>query len=57
MSEIGAIEADAPLEAIPLAEVLAAFSHALDIIEGQPEGHCVRASWISAARSGWVRPT
>jgi putative nucleotidyltransferase with HDIG domain len=47
MSEIGLFEADAAVEAIPLAEVLAAFSHALDITEGQPEGHCVRASWIA----------
>jgi hypothetical protein len=35
-------------QAMPLAEVLAAFSYALDITEGQPEGHCVRASWIAA---------
>jgi putative nucleotidyltransferase with HDIG domain len=29
-----------------LAEVLSALSHALDITEGQPEGHCVRCCWI-----------
>ena len=28
------------------AELLAAFSYALDITEGQPEGHCIRACWI-----------
>ncbi|MCW3798471.1 HD domain-containing protein [Sphingomonas sp. BN140010] len=28
------------------AEVLAAFSYALDLTEGQPAGHCVRACWI-----------
>lgn len=27
-------------------ELLAAFSYALDITEGQPEGHCIRACWI-----------
>lgn len=41
------ITADArPL--LPLAEVLGAFSYALDITEGQPEGHCVRACWIGS---------
>ncbi|KQT66163.1 metal-dependent phosphohydrolase [Aureimonas sp. Leaf460] len=29
-----------------LAELLGALSHALDITEGQPIGHCVRATWI-----------
>lgn len=28
------------------AELVAAFSYALDITEGQPPGHCVRACWI-----------
>lgn len=28
------------------AEILAAFSHALDITEGQPEGHSIRSCWI-----------
>ena len=31
---------------LPLAELLGAFSYALDITEGQPPGHCVRACWI-----------
>ncbi|TDQ63691.1 HD-GYP domain-containing protein (c-di-GMP phosphodiesterase class II) [Maritalea mobilis] len=31
---------------IRLAELLAALSHALDMTEGQPVGHCVRACWI-----------
>ena len=35
----------APLQ-IPLAELLASFSYALDLTEGQPPGHCVRACWI-----------
>jgi len=29
-----------------LSELLGALSHALDITEGQPAGHCVRACWI-----------
>ncbi|GGB44134.1 metal-dependent phosphohydrolase [Roseibium aquae] len=29
-----------------LAELLGALSHALDITEGQPKGHCVRVCWI-----------
>lgn len=31
---------------IRLAELLGALSHALDITEGQPAGHCIRACWI-----------
>jgi HD-GYP domain-containing protein (c-di-GMP phosphodiesterase class II) len=31
---------------LKLSELIAALSHALDITEGQPEGHCVRACWI-----------
>lgn len=31
---------------IRLAELLSALSHALDITEGQPAGHCVRCCWI-----------
>lgn len=33
---------------IQLAEVLGAFSYALDLTEGQPEGHCIRACWIGS---------
>lgn len=41
------ITADAAAgQLIPLAELLGAFSYALDITEGQPQGHCVRACWI-----------
>ena len=29
-----------------LAEILGALSHALDLTEGQPKGHCVRCCWI-----------
>ena len=31
---------------IRLSEVLGALSHALDMVEGQPAGHCVRSCWI-----------
>lgn len=31
---------------LTLAELLGALSYALDITEGQPEGHCLRACWI-----------
>jgi HD-GYP domain-containing protein (c-di-GMP phosphodiesterase class II) len=31
---------------IRLAELLSALSHALDLTEGQPAGHCVRCCWI-----------
>lgn len=39
----------APLSVMPalkLSELISALSHALDITEGQPEGHCVRCCWI-----------
>lgn len=29
-----------------LGEVLGALSHALDMTEGQPKGHCIRCAWI-----------
>ena len=29
-----------------LAELMASLSYALDITEGQPEGHCIRSCWI-----------
>ncbi|MBS0346194.1 MAG: HD domain-containing protein [Proteobacteria bacterium] len=35
-----------PLSQLTLAELIGALSHALDITEGQPEGHCVRCCWI-----------
>ena len=33
-------------QSIRLAELLGALSHALDLTEGQPAGHCVRCCWI-----------
>ncbi|MFZ3129334.1 MAG: HD domain-containing phosphohydrolase [Rhodoferax sp.] len=39
--------APSPIAAgLKLAELISALSHALDITEGQPEGHCVRCCWI-----------
>lgn len=36
-----------PIEAgLKLSELMGALSHALDITEGQPEGHCIRCCWI-----------
>ncbi|MDT1893635.1 metal-dependent phosphohydrolase, partial [Acinetobacter baumannii] len=32
--------------AMKLSELIGALSYALDITEGQPEGHCVRCCWI-----------
>ncbi|WP_348845749.1 HD domain-containing phosphohydrolase [Xanthobacter sp. VNH20] len=33
----------------PLSEMLSALSFALDLTEGQPAGHCMRACWIALA--------
>ena len=38
---------DSPaVEGLQLSELIGSLSHALDITEGQPRGHCVRACWI-----------
>src|SRR6056297_264711 len=43
----GFIEAGLPRKStLSLGQLLGALSHALDITEGQPEGHCVRCCWI-----------
>ena len=34
------------MQALKLSELMGALSHALDITEGQPQGHCVRCCWI-----------
>jgi hypothetical protein len=34
------------VQSLKLSELMAALSHALDITEGQPPGHCVRCCWI-----------
>jgi putative nucleotidyltransferase with HDIG domain len=33
-------------QSIRLAEIMAALSHALDMTEGQPAGHCIRCCWM-----------
>lgn len=35
-----------PFSHLKLSELMGSLSHALDITEGQPEGHCVRCCWI-----------
>jgi HD-GYP domain-containing protein (c-di-GMP phosphodiesterase class II) len=35
-----------PASGLLLSELIGALSHALDITEGQPKGHCVRCCWI-----------
>jgi HD-GYP domain-containing protein (c-di-GMP phosphodiesterase class II) len=37
---------DNRLPELRLAELLGALSHALDLTEGQPRGHCIRCCWI-----------
>ena len=34
------------IQHLKLSELMSALSYALDITEGQPEGHCVRCCWI-----------
>jgi len=33
-------------DVVRLSELMSAFSYALDITEGQPEGHCLRSCWV-----------
>lgn len=40
------LESTSPNIGITLSELIGALSHALDITEGQPEGHCIRCCWI-----------
>jgi putative nucleotidyltransferase with HDIG domain len=47
---IRAVPAPPPASAgLELSELLSALSHALDLTEGQPEGHCIRCCWIGTA--------
>ncbi|GJE19190.1 HD-GYP domain-containing protein [Methylobacterium marchantiae] len=39
-------DAAATDQSVRLSELLGALSHALDLTEGQPVGHCVRSCWI-----------
>lgn len=38
--------ANPAVSSLKLSELISALSHALDITEGQPPGHCVRCCWI-----------
>ena len=38
-----------PQASLQLSELIGALSYALDLTEGQPAGHCVRACWIAMA--------
>ncbi|MFC3176922.1 HD-GYP domain-containing protein [Undibacterium amnicola] len=44
MNQDGVINQTVP--GLKLSELISALSHALDITEGQPEGHCIRCCWI-----------
>ncbi|MFE1599381.1 HD-GYP domain-containing protein [Methylobacterium sp. ID0610] len=46
MSSSIVADTDVPRPGLLLSELLGALSHALDLTEGQPVGHCVRATWI-----------
>jgi HD-GYP domain-containing protein (c-di-GMP phosphodiesterase class II) len=47
MSKLSSPTALSPvMSGLKLSELISALSHALDITEGQPEGHCVRCCWI-----------
>ena len=35
-----------PATALKLSELIGSLSHALDLTEGQPRGHCIRVCWI-----------
>ena len=39
---------------VRLSEVLGALSHALDLTEGQPPGHCMRSTWIGMHIAGML---
>lgn len=43
---LGPTASPTALGSLQLSELIGALSHALDITEGQPKGHCVRVCWI-----------
>jgi putative nucleotidyltransferase with HDIG domain len=47
-SAIPTVRSAGATAAVRRAEILSAFSYALDITEGQPAGHSIRAAWIGA---------
>ena len=46
MGAAAAAAADPGIATLELSELIASLSHALDLTEGQPKGHCVRCCWI-----------
>lgn len=49
-----------PAPALKLSELIGSLSHALDLTEGQPKGHCIRVCWIGmhiGRNIGLDRPT
>jgi HD-GYP domain-containing protein (c-di-GMP phosphodiesterase class II) len=40
------LSSDSTSHTLRLSELISALSHALDITEGQPAGHCIRCCWI-----------
>ncbi|MFT3733521.1 MAG: HD domain-containing phosphohydrolase [Rhodocyclaceae bacterium] len=46
MQRFEQIPAGSGTEGLKLSQLMAALSHALDMTEGQPAGHCVRCCWI-----------
>lgn len=46
LSAYPSVAANAPSKDLRLSELIGALSHALDMTEGQPPGHCVRCCWI-----------
>ncbi|MBE7219408.1 MAG: metal-dependent phosphohydrolase, partial [Caulobacteraceae bacterium] len=49
MDRIGGEAAAETAGSLRLSELLGALSYALDMTEGQPPGHCLRATWIGLA--------
>ncbi len=45
-SSYGGASSPRGAQSVQLASLIGALSHALDMTEGQPPGHCVRACWI-----------
>lgn len=46
MDRFSGVAAAAPVSSLKLSELIGSLSYALDLTEGQPEGHCVRSCWI-----------
>ena len=50
LATFAAVAAPVPRQGVGmrLSELIGSLSHALDLTEGQPKGHCVRACWIGS---------